>query len=229
MQFARSMLSQAKDRAVEAAGRAKDMLDSVNLDRLQETMLQSTAPDLGAGAQQGRAAFRGGDPRLETETGRALVGVSYVTDRCIAMGFPSAGVKGTPLRGGNRLEDVVAYLEEHHAEHYMIFNLSEESYDYSVLNNQVQEFKFPGHPAPPLGLFFELCNSIESWMGLDEENVAVVHCLVSGRSGAGQRKKRGRRSTMAMTTATDPEATTREHTGTYCSWAGPRPGQAMLG
>lgn len=39
------------------------------------------------------------------------------------------------------------------------------------------EYKFPGHPAPPLGLMFKICSSIESWLDADERNVAIVHCL----------------------------------------------------
>ena len=39
------------------------------------------------------------------------------------------------------------------------------------------EYKFPGHPAPPLGLMFKLCTSVESWTEADPRNVAVIHCL----------------------------------------------------
>ena len=59
----------------------------------------------------------------------------------------------------------------------MIWNLSEEDYDYSYFNNNVLEFKFPGHPAPPLGLMIKICTSIENWLEADSENVAIIHCL----------------------------------------------------
>ena len=50
---------------------------------------------------------------------------------------------------------------------------------------QVLEYKFPGHPAPPLGLLFKICTSVESWLDADEKNVAVVHCLTGkGRTAA---------------------------------------------
>merc|ERR1711871_587538 len=64
----------------------------------------------------------------------------------------------------------------------MIWNLSEEGYDYEKFESQVQEFKFPGHPAPPLGLLFRIINSMESWLSADPLNVAVVHC----RTGRGR-------------------------------------------
>ncbi|CAM9955531.1 unnamed protein product, partial [Ectocarpus sp. 13 AM-2016] len=42
---------------------------------------------------------------------------------------------------------------------------------------KVLEFRFPGHPAPPLGMLFKMCTSIESWLLADPKNVAAVHCL----------------------------------------------------
>ena len=39
------------------------------------------------------------------------------------------------------------------------------------------EFKFPGHPSPPLGLLFKICTSMENWLDADPANVACVHCL----------------------------------------------------
>lgn len=45
--------------------------------------------------------------------------------------------------------------------------------------------QFPGHPAPPLGLLFKICTSIESWLDADDKNVAVVHCLTGkGRTAS---------------------------------------------
>jgi len=43
---------------------------------------------------------------------------------------------------------------------------------------QVIEVRFPGFPAPPLGLLFKLVTSIENWLAADPANVAVVHCMV---------------------------------------------------
>lgn len=59
----------------------------------------------------------------------------------------------------------------------MVWNLSEESYDNSRFADQVLEYKFPGHPAPPLGLLFKICTSVESWLDADEKNVTVIHCV----------------------------------------------------
>ncbi|CAN0418027.1 unnamed protein product [Scytosiphon promiscuus] len=59
----------------------------------------------------------------------------------------------------------------------MVWNVSEEGYDYSLFQDQVLEFRFPGHPAPPLGMLFKMCTSIESWLLADPKNIAAVHCL----------------------------------------------------
>ena len=42
-----------------------------------------------------------------------------------------------------------------------------------------------GHPAPPLGMLFKICASLESWLEADADNVAAVHCLTGrGRTSA---------------------------------------------
>ncbi|KAJ1449725.1 protein-tyrosine phosphatase-like protein, partial [Pelagophyceae sp. CCMP2097] len=72
---------------------------------------------------------------------------------------------------------VAHHLRTYHDGHYMVLNVSEESYGYACFEQQVLEFKFPGHPAPPLGMLFKMCASIESWLEADPENVVAVHCL----------------------------------------------------
>jgi protein-tyrosine phosphatase len=98
---------------------------------------------------------------------------TYVRDRLVAMSFPGSGARPTQ----NRIEHVASVLKERHDGRYMIWNLSEEEYDYQMFDSQVQEFKFPGHPAPPLAVMFQIINSMESWLAADPENIAVVHCL----------------------------------------------------
>jgi len=103
---------------------------------------------------------------------------TYITPRVIAMGFPAEMGK---LRTGpvkhNPINAVSKLLKEHHGGHYMIWNLSEESYEYSKFDEQVLEVRFPGHPAPPLGTLFNMCTAIENWLKADEKNVGIVHCL----------------------------------------------------
>ncbi|GFH52596.1 hypothetical protein CTEN210_09072 [Chaetoceros tenuissimus] len=104
--------------------------------------------------------------------------VIYITDRLITMGHPAmqSAIDGdiTPER---KLAAIAHLLEKRHNGKFMIWNLSELEYDYSVFEDQVMTFEFPGSPSPPLGLMMKILLSLESWLKADEENVAVIHCL----------------------------------------------------
>mgnify|MGYP002385116652 CR=1 FL=1 len=52
----------------------------------------------------------------------------------IAMAFPAEGMEATYR---NHLEDVAGFLDSEHPNCYIVYNLSERSYDISKLNNQV--------------------------------------------------------------------------------------------
>lgn len=107
----------------------------------------------------------------------------YVTENLIAMGFPrdmntQKSIRdGDEVSEGNDINIVAAYLRKRHNGRFMIWNISEDTYDYSKFCDQVLEYKFPGHPAPPLGLLFKICTSVESWLDADEKNVAAIHCM----------------------------------------------------
>lgn len=62
--------------------------------------------------------------------------MSYITERIIAMSFPSKGLEATYR---NNLNDVARMLKMKHKDSYMVFNVSERSYDVSKLNNQVRQ------------------------------------------------------------------------------------------
>ncbi|KAJ1461774.1 hypothetical protein M885DRAFT_611384 [Pelagophyceae sp. CCMP2097] len=112
----------------------------------------------------------------EADLRGAVIDLTYVTDRFIAMAMPRAGAARRG-RASNPVAAVAHHLRTYHDGHYMVLNVSEESYDYACFEQQVLEFKFPGHPAPPLGMLFKMCASIESWLEADPENVVAVHCL----------------------------------------------------
>ncbi|EGZ20875.1 hypothetical protein PHYSODRAFT_313345 [Phytophthora sojae] len=156
----------AASAAKEGAVKARKALDAADMDALQRRL--SYALDRSTG-----------------EVNLELLNFSYVTDSVVAMGFPNMnlGTNRTLLKD-NPIDLVAMYLNSKHGGHYMIWNLSEETYDYAFFDNQVLEFNFPGHPAPPLGLVFKICSSIESWLQADDKNLAAVHCLTGkGRTG----------------------------------------------
>lgn len=110
--------------------------------------------------------------------------VTYVSRRVIVMGFPVfKAPKATRITRGNKGPLVAQCLAETHGGHFMVWNLSEDSYDDSLFDNQVMEMRFPGHPAPPLGILFKMVTAMQSWLDADPENVAVIHCMTGrGRS-----------------------------------------------
>jgi len=110
--------------------------------------------------------------------------VVYITDRIITMGHPAmqSSTDGD-ITAERKLAAVGHLLDRRHAGRYMVWNLSEVEYDYSVLDDQVLTYQFRGSPAPPLGMMLKLLMSIESWLKSDPQNVAVLHCL-TGRGRA---------------------------------------------
>ena len=101
--------------------------------------------------------------------------LTYITPRLIAMSFPSSGLQATYR---NNVIDVANLLTSKHQNHYMVFNVSEKSYDIAPFNDQVLDFGWPDHMAPPLERLCIICKSIDSWLKTDTRNVVVVHCKV---------------------------------------------------
>ena len=60
----------------------------------------------------------------------------------------------------------------------MIFNLSDEIYDTILFDDHVISYDLLGMPSPSLGMLMKICVAIETWLQDDEQNVAVIHCLV---------------------------------------------------
>lgn len=104
--------------------------------------------------------------------------VVYLTDRLITMSHPAMQ---SPTNGDitpdRKLAAISHLLHKRHGGKFMVWNLSEMEYNYSILQDQVMAFHFPGSPSPPLGLMLKILLSIESWLKADERNVAVIHCL----------------------------------------------------
>ena len=83
--------------------------------------------------------------------------LSYVTDRVIAMGFPSESVESIYR---NALDDVRNFLEEKHKDHFKIYNLcAVRSYDIQKFHARVYSFN---ERSPP-----ELGQMLPSWCDKD--------------------------------------------------------------
>lgn len=110
--------------------------------------------------------------------------VVYLTDRLITMSHPAMqSPNDGDITSDRKLAAIGHLLQKRHNGKYMVWNLSEVDYQYSILMDQVMTYQFPGSPSPPLGLLLKILMSIESWLKADDENVAVLHCLTGkGRS-----------------------------------------------
>ncbi|OHS96630.1 phosphatidylinositol-3,4,5-trisphosphate 3-phosphatase [Tritrichomonas foetus] len=107
--------------------------------------------------------------------------LTYITDRIIAMGYPSTGIDSLYR---NPAKDVADLLDKKHLSHYKIYNLTEKPYDPSLFSGPVENYPFPDHHAPPFNLLLQILKSMHDWYHQDSSNVLVVHCLAGhGRTG----------------------------------------------
>ena len=127
--------------------------------------------------------------------------LTYVTDRIIAMGFPSAS-SSLESMFRNSVDEVQMFLEEKHKNCYKVYNLcSERYYDAKKFQGRVSVYPFDDHnppefgefnltmvsvlkPAVSLGLILAFCRDVEQWLLEHPDHVAAVHCKAGkGRTG----------------------------------------------
>ncbi|KAI8365899.1 protein-tyrosine phosphatase-like protein [Radiomyces spectabilis] len=108
--------------------------------------------------------------------------LSYITNKIIAMSFPSDGLEGFYR---NAFRDVKRFLDNRHGGHYKVFNLrSEKLYDGKRFEAPVSAYPFPDHQPPPFELLLQFCQEAAAWFAQDRANVIVVHCKAGkGRTG----------------------------------------------
>jgi len=107
--------------------------------------------------------------------------LTYITDRVIAMGFPAESLE--KIYRNNMLE-VQTFFNRRHTGHYKIYNLcSERTYRQHAFQ-EVGNYPFDDHMAPPFDILFEFCKDVDDWLRLHPENVAGIHCKAGkGRTG----------------------------------------------
>eukprot|EP01103_Thecamoeba_quadrilineata_P014106 TRINITY_DN4100_c0_g1_i2.p1 TRINITY_DN4100_c0_g1~~TRINITY_DN4100_c0_g1_i2.p1 ORF type:complete len:146 (+),score=8.12 TRINITY_DN4100_c0_g1_i2:25-462(+) len=103
--------------------------------------------------------------------------LTYITPRIIAMSFPAEGLESSYR---NHIDKVSRLLLEKHRLHFMIYNLSERTYDKTKFNQQVMDWcGFPDHSPPPFNLLLKIILSMHTCLRAHEANIVVLHCLVS--------------------------------------------------
>lgn len=81
--------------------------------------------------------------------------LSYITDRIIAMGYPSENFESLYR---NKMSDVQHFLDELHTDHYKVYNLcAERKYPHDKFHGRVAEYPFFDHQTPSLELGFRFC------------------------------------------------------------------------
>ena len=108
--------------------------------------------------------------------------LTYVTERVIAMSFPSTG---TTALYRNPMGDVQRFFKTVHPQHYLIYNLcAERAYDSSKFEGRVKRYRIDDHNVPPLRDILRFCQDATEFMQESEENVISVHCKGGkGRTG----------------------------------------------
>jgi len=107
--------------------------------------------------------------------------LSYITERIIAMGFPSLNLEGLYR---NPLDEVQKFLNTRHTSHYKVYNLCEEK-DYPKNSFYKQDiFPFKDHEAPPLNLMKSFCEDSKKFLDENYKNIIAIHCKAGkGRTG----------------------------------------------
>ncbi|KAM4701240.1 phosphatidylinositol 3,4,5-trisphosphate 3-phosphatase TPTE2-like isoform 2-T2 [Discoglossus pictus] len=108
--------------------------------------------------------------------------LTYITDRIIAMSFPSSG-KQSFYR--NPIEEVARFLDLKHKDHYKVYNLcSEKGYDPKYFHYRVERVFIDDHNVPALVDMLTFTASVRAWMAEDPKNVIAIHCKGGkGRTG----------------------------------------------
>ena len=111
--------------------------------------------------------------------------MSYITEKVIAMGFPSTGVE-TMYR--NSLSDIIKFFHTRHNDNVKVYNLCLEKdriYNKNVFPNaKVGLFPATDHNPSPIKLILEFCIDICLYLINNPEGVAAVHCKAGkGRTG----------------------------------------------
>jgi phosphatidylinositol-3,4,5-trisphosphate 3-phosphatase/dual-specificity protein phosphatase PTEN len=111
--------------------------------------------------------------------------LTYISDRIIAMGFPSTGAEGVYR---NPMDEVKQFFQKYHDKHFKVYNLcSERTYEakeFESLGGKAVHYPFDDHNPPPLSLIPKICEDASDFMKKDKKNVVAIHCKAGkGRTG----------------------------------------------
>eukprot|EP00003_Mantamonas_plastica_P013304 TRINITY_DN2326_c0_g1_i2.p1 TRINITY_DN2326_c0_g1~~TRINITY_DN2326_c0_g1_i2.p1 ORF type:complete len:180 (-),score=42.61 TRINITY_DN2326_c0_g1_i2:147-686(-) len=80
--------------------------------------------------------------------------------------------------------EVKAFLEARHPGQYLIFNVSQISYDTALFDGNVVCYPFKDHHAPPFKTLVDIIHKMDEYIHEKDGNTCVVHCKAGkGRTG----------------------------------------------
>lgn len=126
-------------------------------------------------------------PRKQYKDGNnsTTLDLAYITPRLIVCSMPTSSYIQSWFH--IQVKDLLNFLEKNHGSNWRIFNFRSEqtgNYRDGEFNGQVNHFPFPDHNAPPFHLIPTFVESLDKYLSLNEDNVAVLHCKAGqGRSG----------------------------------------------
>ncbi|XP_044742901.1 tensin-1 isoform X3 [Chrysoperla carnea] len=139
---------------------------------IHETSSQAASAKNGAKIKQTTAVMTS-QPRLSYRMNRNEgMDLSYVTERIIALWFPSDIAQSTYRQGQRQAAHM---LHNKHGNNYMVFNLSEPRRAARSEHERVREVGWPSDLAPPLEGLCTICKDIDSWLSADKQRIAVLH------------------------------------------------------
>ena len=111
--------------------------------------------------------------------------MSYITEKVIAMGFPSTGMQ-TLYR--NYLSDIIKFFKTKHNDIVKVYNLCIEKdriYNKNIFpHSKVGLFPATDHNPSPIKLILEFCIDICLYLIKNPKGIAAVHCKAGkGRTG----------------------------------------------
>jgi hypothetical protein len=108
--------------------------------------------------------------------------LSYITDRIIAMGFPSQSVEGLYR---NSMAIIKKFFDTRHPAHYKVYNLcSERRYDAAYFEGRVALYPFDDHNPCAFDMIEPFCRDVHSWLSEHPQHIAAIHCKAGkGRTG----------------------------------------------
>ncbi|ELP93240.1 phosphatase, putative [Entamoeba invadens IP1] len=121
------------------------------------------------------------DDKFMLEVDGTSFDFTYILPNLVAMGYPATGITS---QWRNSKEEVAQYLEEHHHNNYMIWNLTEKSYGSLEFQNRVEHVGFLDHHPPRFNHLLKVVGDILLYILDNPNHVACVHCKAGrGRTG----------------------------------------------